>query len=162
MIVCENHALPCAGLDEFRAAYQARVELRSADSRGSCPHMINYTSLEHLYGSRPASRLSDSSVPVEFEGVRERGLPFFHAGDDVGAAEPVGLGQVGRRPLGGMVRMGMVEADDVFAALAAFTLDAHQFLGIDVVAVVGGVGAGVAAAGGRGDDAGSVVIDAAE
>ena len=52
--------------------------------------------------------------------------------------------------------MGMVEADDVFAALAAFTLDADKFLGIDVVAVVGGVGAGVAGAGDGGDDAGGL------
>ena len=39
---------------------------------------------------------------------------------------------------------------------------AHEFSRIDVVAVVGGVGAGVAAAGGRGDDAGAVVLEAAE
>ena len=56
----------------------------------------------------------------------------------------------------------MVEADDVFAAVAAFALDAHEFFGIDVVAVVGGVGAGVAGAGGGGDDAGAVVVDATE
>ena len=65
----------------------------------------------------------------------------------------MGLGEIGGGPARGMVRVGVVEADDVFAALAAFTLDADEFLGIDVVAVVGGIGAGVAAAGGRGDDA---------
>ena len=58
------------------------------------------------------------------------------------------FGVVGLRPLGGMIGVGVIEADDVFAALASFPLDANQFLGIDVVAIVGGVGAGVAAAGG--------------
>ena len=33
--------------------------------------------------------------------------------------------------------MRMVEADDVLAARAAFALNANQFLGIDVVTVVG-------------------------
>src|SRR2546425_11051466 len=46
-------------------------------------------------------------------------LCLFYAGDDVGAAEPVGLGEVGLGPLGGVVGMGMVEADDVLFALTA-------------------------------------------
>ena len=49
----------------------------------------------------------------------------------------MGFGQVGLRPLGRMVGVRVIEADDVFAALAAFALNADQFLGIDVVAVVG-------------------------
>ena len=56
--------------------------------------------------------------------------------------------------------MGMIEADDVLAAAAAFALDSHQFLGIDVVAVVRGIRSGVAAAGSRGYDAGAVVVEA--
>src|SRR5271165_3239318 len=61
-----------------------------------------------------------------------------------------------------MVGMGVVEADNVFTALAAFTLDAHQFAWIDVVAVLRRVGASVAAARGGSYDAGAVVVHAAE
>ncbi len=32
----------------------------------------------------------------ELERVGDRGFPLLHAGDDVGAAEPVRLGEVGR------------------------------------------------------------------
>src|SRR5208282_853609 len=54
-----------------------------------------------------------------------------------------------------MVGMGMVEADDFLAAVAAFKLNADEFFGIDAVAVVRRVGAGVAAAGDAGDGLGS-------
>ncbi len=39
--------------------------------------------------------------------------------------------EVGGRPLRGMVGMGVIEADDVLAALAAFALNADEFPGID-------------------------------
>ncbi len=45
-----------------------------------------------------------------------------------------------------MIGVRVVEAYDVQAALAGLALDADQLRGIDVVAVVGGVGAGVAGA----------------
>ena len=73
-------------------------------------------------------------------------LPLATGGDDVGAAEPVGFGEVGGRPLGGVVGVGVVEADDVEAAVAGLALRGDEFLGRDVVAVVRGVGAGVAGA----------------
>src|SRR4029077_11055645 len=73
--------------------------------------------------------------------------------DHVRTAEPVGFGEVGLRPLRGMVGVRVVEADDVFVAGAAFALDADQFLRVNAVAVLRGVGAGIAAAGGREDDA---------
>ena len=38
--------------------------------------------------------------------------------------------------MGGMVGMGVVEADNVLAALAPLALDSDQFLGVNVVAVV--------------------------
>ena len=95
----------------------------------------------------------------EFERVGDGRLTLFHAGDDVGAADPVGLGEVGRRPLGGMVGMGMIEAHDVLAAAPAFALDSHQLPGINVVAVVRGIGSGVAAARSRGHDAGAIVLE---
>src|ERR1019366_1874092 len=114
-------------------------------AEGGCPHMsissidfdwLVYQALVGFIGAR------------QFEGVRQYCLPFFHAGYDVGANKPVVLGEVGLRPPGGVVGMGVVEADDVLASLAAFALDPHQFLWVDVVAVMGGVGTGIAAAGG--------------
>ena len=55
------------------------------------------------------------------------------------------FGEIGWRPAGGVVRMGVIEADNVLTALAPFALDADQLARIDVVAVVRRVGAGVAA-----------------
>ena len=81
------------------------------------------------------SFFSSSSLP-EFERICHRRLALLHAGDHIRTAEPVGFRQVRRRPPGGMVRMRMIEADDIFSALAAFALDGDQFLRIDVVAVV--------------------------
>src|ERR1700691_4036408 len=45
-----------------------------------------------------------------------------------------------------MVGMRVVKADDVEAALPCLALNADQFLGRDVIAVVGGIGARVARA----------------
>ena len=72
----------------------------------------------------------------------------------------MGLFVVGFRPLRRVIGMGVVEADDVFSALAAFALNAHQFLGIDVVAIVSRVGARVAAAGRARDDAAAILFEA--
>ena len=98
----------------------------------------------------------------EFKRVRDRGLSLFHGGDDVGTAQPVSFLVVGFGPLGRVVRVRVVEADDVLPALSPFALDADQLLGVDVVAVVGGIGAGIAAACGRSHDLGSVVFKASE
>src|SRR5882724_6497564 len=83
-------------------------------------------------------------TPRQLERISQRGLAFLYAGDDVRAAEPVRLRQIGLRPLSGMVRMRVIETDDVLAVLAAVALDANQFLRIDVVAVVSGIGSRVA------------------
>ena len=61
-----------------------------------------------------------------------------------------------------MVGVRVIEADDVVSALAPFTLDADEFLGIDVVAVVSGIGAGVSSTDSRCHDAVAIVIEAAE
>jgi len=98
----------------------------------------------------------------EFERVRNDGVSLLDAGDDVRAAEPMRFGQIRGRELGRMVRMGMVEANDVFSTVAAFALNAYQLAGINVVAVVSGVGACVAATGRAGDDAGAVFIESTE
>ncbi len=108
------------------------------------------------------SCLSDSSEPESSNEFVMAAFPFFYGGDDIGAAHPVGFRKVGLRPLRRMVGMRVVETDDILAALAAFALNADEFLGIDVVAVMGGVGAGVAATRGAGDDARSIVIEASQ
>src|SRR4051812_23291472 len=61
-----------------------------------------------------------------------------------------------------MVRVRVVEANYVFATIAAFALDADQFPGIDVVAVVGGVGAGVATPRRTGHHTGAILGEAAQ
>jgi len=58
----------------------------------------------------------------------------------------VGFGKIGGRPLRGMVRVGVIEADYILAALATLALDANEFPGIDVIAVVWRIIARVAAA----------------
>ncbi len=98
----------------------------------------------------------------EFKGVREHSFAFFHAGDDIRAAEPVGFIEVGLRPLRWVVRMGVIKADDVFFSLAAFALNAHEFLGVDVVAVLRRIRAGIAGAGNRGYNARAVVVKVPE
>src|ERR1700736_166525 len=35
---------------------------------------------------------------AQFEGIRYRGLAFFHAGNYIGAADPVSLSEISRRP----------------------------------------------------------------
>ena len=80
----------------------------------------------------------------EEEGVGDGGFALGNGGDDVGAAQPVGFGKVGERPLRGVVGVGVVEAGDVEALAAGLALDFDQFERGDLVAVVGGVGAGVA------------------
>src|SRR5215467_5399581 len=80
----------------------------------------------------------------KFERIRDRRLALLHARDHVRAAEPMRFGEIGLRPLRGMVGVRMVEADDVFSAGAAFALDADEFLGMNVVAVMRRVLASVA------------------
>src|SRR5215469_2330234 len=49
----------------------------------------------------------------EKEGVGGGGAAAGNGGDDVNAADPVGLFEVRRRPLRRVVRMGVVEAGDI-------------------------------------------------
>jgi len=62
-----------------------------------------------------------------------------------------------------MVGMGVIETDDVLASLAAFALNADEFPGIDLVAVMWRVRARVAAAGDARDSLcdglGAVVVE---
>ena len=98
----------------------------------------------------------------QFKRIRQHGFALLHAGDHVGAAKPVGLSQVRDRPLRGMIGMGMVEADNVFAALAAFALNANQFFGIDVVAIMWRIVASVAAARDRRDGFRAILLEPAK
>src|SRR6516162_4072579 len=54
---------------------------------------------------------------LQFEGVGEDRLALLDAGDHVRAADPMGFFVIGLRPLRGMIRVRMVEADDVFSAV---------------------------------------------
>ena len=55
----------------------------------------------------------------------------------------MGLGKVGGGPLRGVVGVGVIEAGDAEAVAAGIALDPDQLERRDLVAVVGGVGAGV-------------------
>jgi hypothetical protein len=61
-----------------------------------------------------------------------------------------------------MVGMRVVEADNVFSALASFTLDTDEFLGVDVVAIVRRIVASVAGARDAGYGFGTIVRKLAE
>src|SRR5271167_3431512 len=73
---------------------------------------------------------------AQFERIRDRSLALLHTGDYVRASEPMRLSQISLRPARRMVGMRVVKPDNVFAALAAFALDANQFPGINVIAVL--------------------------
>src|ERR1700751_4233351 len=88
--------------------------------------------------------------PRQLKCVRDRSLPLLYGRDHVRAADPVRLFVIGLRPLGGVIGVRVVEAYDVLSALASFSLDADQFLGIDVVAIVRRISPGVAGPRGRG------------
>lgn len=72
------------------------------------------------------------------------------------------FGKISLRPPGGMIRVRMVKADNIFSAATAFALNAHELPRVDVIAIVGGIRARVAAAGCRGDEACSIFLEAAE
>jgi hypothetical protein len=54
----------------------------------------------------------------------------------------------------------VIEADDIFATLAALTLNAHQFARVNVVAILWRVRPGVTAARDRGHNARAVIVHA--
>src|ERR1700722_4986748 len=78
------------------------------------------------------------------EGVGKGSFALLDAGDDVGAAEPMGFGEVGLGPLRGVIGVRVVEADDVEPKAASLTLNPDQLMWGDVVTVVRRVSAGVA------------------
>src|SRR5262249_3611418 len=98
----------------------------------------------------------------EFKGISQHGSAFLYAGDDIRTADPMGFGVIGGRPLRRVIGMRMVEADDVFFALAGFALDAHQFFGVDVVAVLRRVGSRVARAGDGSNNSRAIIFEAPE
>ena len=98
-------------------------------------------------------RLVSFIAARELKRVRHVRFAVGNTRNDVRAADPVRLLEIGLRPLRRMIGMGVIEADDVLVSLARLALDANELLGIDVIAVLGRIGAGVAAAGGRRDRA---------
>lgn len=84
-----------------------------------------------------------------------------HACNDVRTADPVRFLQIGLRPLRRVIGMGVIETNNVLVAFSGLALDADKFLGINMVAVLRRVDAGIAATGGRGDSA-NIAIHLAE
>ena len=85
---------------------------------------------------------------AEEEGVGDGGLAAHDLGDDVHASQPMGFIEVSEGPPRGMVGVRVVEAGDVEALAHGVTLDLDYLHGRDLIAIVGGVSAGVAGADG--------------
>ena len=60
------------------------------------------------------------------------------SGDEVGAAQPVGFGEVGDGGLGGVIGVGVVEAEEFASSGVCFAQDADQVFGSDLVVARGG------------------------
>ena len=69
--------------------------------------------------------------------------------------------QIGLGPMRRMIGMGMVEAHDLQSRVPSLTLNAHQFLRSNVIAIVRRVGTGVAATDRFGHGA-AIVIESPE
>src|SRR5205807_5677476 len=92
-------------------------------------------------------------IPGKLEGIRQVRFAFGHARDHVRTTQPVRFLQISERPARRMVRMRMVEADDILTSIAALTLNAHQLLGIDMVTIVRRINPSIPAPGRRGNHA---------
>jgi len=82
----------------------------------------------------------------EEKGIGHLGFALRDLGDDVAAADPMSLGEIGGRPLRRVVGMGVIEAGDVETLFGGFALDLYQFNGSNVVAVMRLVGSCVSRA----------------
>src|SRR5580698_3606662 len=80
--------------------------------------------------------LTDLFAAHQLKRIGRYCLALFHTGDHIRAPEPVGLGQVSRRPACRMIGMRVVETDDVHAAPSPLALNTNQLLGIDVVPIL--------------------------
>ena len=69
------------------------------------------------------------------EGAGERSFSLSDLGDDVGAADPVGFGEIGGRRLSGMAGVRVVEAGNLEAPVARLAHDPDQLGRSDFVAV---------------------------
>ena len=72
------------------------------------------------------------------------------------------LGKVGRRRLSRVIRVGVVIANNVLSALAAFALNPNLVARVNIVTIVRRVDPGVASTGRRHHDTRSVIFHAAE
>ena len=59
----------------------------------------------------------------ELEGISVVRLSARDPRDDVGTGDPVCFSEIGRRPLCGMVGVGVVKADDIFTFLTTLALE---------------------------------------
>jgi hypothetical protein len=76
---------------------------------------------------------------LQAEGPRLCSSPSCHLRNHVGAPHPVSLGQVGRRPLRGMVGMGVVETHDFQTLLPYLLLNSDKLLRINGIAIPRGI-----------------------
>ncbi len=72
-----------------------------------------------------AKFLSSSSVPPNRNDRVSLRFALHHAGDDIRAADPVGVLEVGGRRPRGVVGMGVIEAHNLQSALPRLALRSH-------------------------------------
>src|SRR5579875_607489 len=76
-----------------------------------------------------------AAVVGKLEGVEGGGAPLGDADDHIGISRPGGVLEIVLRGPGGVIGMGVIEADHVQAALARLPLHGEVLLGIEVEAV---------------------------
>src|SRR6476620_9245657 len=89
-------------------------------ARGPAPHGLRHVNLlVHKF-------LIVLVYSPELKGICQLRFALLHAGDDVGAANPMSLREIGLRPVRRMIGMGMIKTNDVLASLTPFTLYSYQ------------------------------------
>src|ERR1700684_1235357 len=96
-------------------------------------------------------------TPHQLKRIRHHGRALFYTGNQIRTPKPVRLSQIRRRPPRRMIRMRMVEPNNVLAALPSLALNANQFFGVDVVPVLWRVFPSISAARHRCDRSGVAI-----
>src|ERR1700686_2980363 len=82
----------------------------------------------------------------KFERIGNPSRAILHARDHVGTSKPMRFRKIRYRPTRGMIRMGVIEANNIFTAFASLALNADQLLRVDVISIVWRVCSRVSAA----------------
>src|SRR5437762_1377854 len=82
----------------------------------------------------------------ELKRIRRHRFALLHAGDDIGATNPMRLREIASRPARRMIGMRVIKPDNIFTSLPSFPLNTDQLARINVVTVLWRVRASISAA----------------